>query len=141
MSTMRRVYLPLSQAQLQALHEERELGDPNFTGFGATRAARSEQPEVDDEEVHEYRAAQDAARAALAAGGCVVAAADVAASGVLESGAGTRLTVPGPLALKRFASFHLIDEESAAQDPEAELELSWFDATELTLLLDALQQD
>ena len=46
--------------------------------------------------------------------------------------------VSGPLPLKRFASFHLIDRGAAEDDPEAEVELSWFDATELDLLLDVI---
>lgn len=146
MATMRRVYLALNTGDLDGLRASRELAGEQFSGFGVTDAVRAEQPGTDDDEVHEYRACQDAARAGLAAGGSVVAAADVAASEVTEvgsekgseKGSGSALSVRGPLPLKRFASFHLIDREAASQDPDADVELSWFDSTELDLLLEVL---
>lgn len=142
MTTMRRVYLPLTEQQLTALRETRELADPASAGFAVTDAVRAEQAGTDDDELYEFAVTQAAARAALQADGVVVAAADIASSGVAEEAgdgaASGAVRVSGPLPLKRFASFHLIDRGAAEDDPEAEVELSWFDATELDLLLDVI---
>lgn len=142
MTTMRRVYLPLTEQQLTALRQTRELADPWSAGFAVTDAVRAEQAGTDDDELCEFAVTQAAARAALQADGVVVAAADIASSGVTEEtgdgAASGAVRVSGPLPLKRFASFHLVDRGAAEDDPEAEVELSWFDATELDLLLDVI---
>lgn len=139
MTTMRRIYLPLTAAELESLRTARELAGETLPGFAVTAATTAAQPGVDDDELHEFVVGQEAARAALAADGCVVAAADVAGSEVAEDPDASSVRVSGPLPLKRFASFHLIDREAADADPEADVELSWFDATELDLLLDVVR--
>ena len=79
MTTMRRIYLPLTTEQLLALRDGRELTDERFDAFAVTDAARAGRPGVDDDEVHEYAASQDAALAAVRVG-----------VGVLEAGAPIR---------------------------------------------------
>ena len=138
MTTMRRIYLPLTTEQLLALRDGRELTDERFDAFAVTDAARAGRPGVDDDEVHEYAASQDAALAAIALGAQVVAAADVAEGSVTDGSADAKVVTCGPLPLKRFASFHLIDGDAAAEHPDQDIELSWFDATELGLLLDVI---
>lgn len=138
MSTTRRVYLPLGLEELRSLREHRELPGASIEGFAVTDAVRKANVGVDDEEVHEYGATQDAAHAARAVGAPVVGAADLAEGIVDDGGTDARVVVRGPLPLKRFASFHLIDGDSSAEQPNVDIELSWFDATELALLLDVI---
>lgn len=139
MSTMRRVYLPLHTDDLRTLSDSRSLSADSLDGFAVTDAVRAQSSGADDDEQHEYAAMQDAALCAIAEDAPVVGAVDVAESAVVDGDSDAKVTVRGPLLLKRFASFHLIDRAAAAADPDEEIELSWFDATELALVMEVLE--
>lgn len=135
-----RCYVPVSQEQLTRLHEERTLAGP-LTAYAVTEAVRAAQPAGDDEE-WEYTALQEAAAAQLADGApVVVAAADLEADRVRAGSApGARVEV-GDVDLPRVAALHLGDDvvsgDRAALAGEAgELELSWYDTTELAHVLE-----
>ena len=143
-----RVYLPLTGEDCRTLASERRLESPPRAAHAVTRALEVAHPGV-DLEVHEHLALQAAARTALAAaagtgGRVVVGAADVDpslvvdAAGQREEPSVVRLTEPLPLA--RIASFHLGDAQLAvvgSRDDE-EIELSWYDATELGVVISLL---
>ncbi len=134
-----RCYVPVSQEQLARLHDDRTLAGP-LAAYAVTDAVRSAQPAGDDEE-WEYAALQEAAAAQLAEGApVVVAAADLEADRV-RTGAtdGARVEV-GDVDLPRVAALHLGDDVvSGRRDAVAagagELELSWYDTTELAHVL------
>lgn len=137
--TLVRVYLPLTADALRALHRDRELGGA-LPGYAVTAAVRQSDPDGDDES-WEHAALQDAAAAAAEAGGAVlVAAVDVEHETVDTSeSAGSRVAVAGPVRLARVAAFHVGDDvlggPATAHDPDADLELSWYDASELEHLV------
>lgn len=137
MPTMRRVYLPLDTDQLRTLRADRQIATDGLPAFSVTDDLR-DQPGMDDDELCEYLVGQQAGLQALALDGLVVAAADVAADGVTDEG-DHRVGLRNVLPLKRFASFHLIDLKAQEANPGADLELSWFDATELDLLLQVIE--
>lgn len=143
-----RIYLPLGSARCRALADRRHLEDTPLQAHAVTRALEVAHPGAGTE-LHEHLALQAAARAALAeardAGDrVVVAAADVDAE-LVEDGAGQKeepsaVRVAQGLALQRIASFHVGDPGIALAGPDGdeELELSWYDATELGVVLDLL---
>lgn len=145
--TQTRVYIPLTAEQCKGLARDRRIALAPPIGHAVTRALTVAQPGLDQDDL-EHLALQEAAMAALqtARGSgdrVVVAAADVDPS-VVEDGAGqqdspSRVRVLEYLELQRVASFHLGDHQgSAADDDDSELELSWYDATELDALVTLL---
>ncbi|WP_153398529.1 DUF6912 family protein [Ornithinicoccus halotolerans] len=129
-----RVYLPISPEDAQRLHRERSL-ELDHPGFAVTDAVRTSHP-GGDQELWEYAALQDAAQHCLDTGAPVlVAAADIDPHQVHDSELeGSRVTVAGTLTLPRVAALHVGDEALGAEtshDPDAEVELSWYDTTEL----------
>jgi hypothetical protein len=147
-----RVYVPLTAEQCRSLSSGQELTAP-VTAYAVTRALETSHRGLDEEE-WEYLALQEAAGVALApAGGrrAVVAAADVASESVGESAtdasALSLVRVTEPIALRRIVSFHVTDpgastpasgEDGSGGGEDDEVELSWYDATELAVLLNLL---
>jgi hypothetical protein len=136
--TLTRVYLPLDAEALRALARTRELDGVPLPAHGVTDALRAAQPAGDEDEL-EYAALWAAADACTARGARrVVAAADVDPAWLDPAPAGgsgdvSALVVTEPVPLQRIASFH-VDETGGSEDDE----LSWYDATELPVLLDLL---
>ena len=138
MSPMNRVYLPLRHADLQTLASRSALpGDR--AAYAVTSALIRALPVTEDEEGREYAALQDAALAAAAAGDHVVAAVDVDAGllgpaqtpGAADPDAPASLVrLTGDLPLRRVVSLHVLDPVGE-RDVDADLELSWWDVTEL----------
>ncbi len=137
--TLVRVYLPLTVQQCQALASERALPGP-LEGYAVTESVRSSDP-GGDREAWEYAALQDAAQGCVQQGGpVVVAAVDLDAAQLDDTAqSGSRIGVAGSVPLPRVAAFHVGDDvvssAAAVHDPESEIELSWYDTTELSHLV------
>ncbi|MDF8262893.1 DUF6912 family protein [Luteipulveratus flavus] len=141
MRTTRRVYFPLTATDLSALQEARHLPGETRDGFAVTEVLEQAQPS-EDPEVLEFGALQDAAVAAGTGGArVVVAAADVEDAAVheQEEGIETAVAVDGPLAQQRLVSLHLGDAGLDVTGEE-DLELSWYDITELDLVVAELDR-
>lgn len=142
MSPVVRLYLPLSPEQLRLLHDSREVGPP-LLGFSVTDQIRGSVPGGDLEE-WEFTALQQAARHAHEAGGPVIVAAADVESDHLSAGAdtGPSVEVSRAVTLPRVASLHVGDDVIADRliiDPDRqEIELSWYDTTELGHLVGLL---
>ena len=138
--TLTRIYLPLNAARLRELAAGGVIAGRPLQAHAVTEAVRAAQPSGDEEE-REYTALCDAAsssRLLLDPGETrrIVAAADVNSVLVQEVPAGAATTpstvlVTEAVPLRRIASFH-VDEDGAGEDEE----LLWYDATELTVLVD-----
>ncbi|MBB2890765.1 DUF6912 family protein [Flexivirga oryzae] len=131
-----RTYLPVDTAELRALEQTRELPAGTRTVFAVTDRLRASAP-TEDTEGLEYLATQDAATEAAARGLRVVAAVDLDDEDLTdlpdaESACAVRIS--GALPQQHIASFHLLDPPGE-RDVDADLELSWYDATELALVL------
>ena len=138
MSSFVRIYVPMSADHLRSLTEDASLSSQGLQVFAVTEAFRAVMPASEDQEGLEYAVLQDAATYAAAQGRRVVGAADVAESQVTERGqpddpAG--VLVEGDIPRRRFASLHVLDE-AGERDPDADLELSWYDITELDQVRD-----
>ncbi|MFX0539219.1 DUF6912 family protein [Ornithinimicrobium sp. Y1847] len=155
MSTLR-CYLPLDLQQLEALQSQRRIEGP-LPAFAVTGALRAERPSADQEE-WEYAALQQAAEVQLRRGSPVVVAAadlaegdtDVVAGEGEERGSGA-VTV-GAVDLPRVAALHVGDDvvtgdagalgsvgadgAGGAGGDAAEVELSWYDTTELAHVIE-----
>lgn len=140
--TLTRIYLPLNAARLRELAAGGVIAGRPLRAHAVTEAVRAAQPAGDEEE-REYAALCDAAsssRLLLEAGESrrIVAAADVDSSLVQEAAPGEAATpstveVSEAVPLRRIASFH-VDEDGADEDDE----LLWYDATELSVLVDLI---
>lgn len=140
MSRHVRIYLPLTAEQVRLLHRDRGL-QGRFTGFAVTDDVRGSDPSG-DQESWEYAALQDAAAAAASAGGPVIVAAVDLDVDQLDQGppAGSAVQVDGAVPLPRVAAFHLGDDVLSGgppgpPSPDREIELSWYDTTELASLV------
>jgi hypothetical protein len=143
-----RIYLPLGSAACRALSERRLLDGTPLAAHAVTRALEVTRPGV-GEEVYEHLALQAAARTALEEARSngdrvVVAAADVDTD-LVEDRAGQKddpssVQITDVVPLQRIASFHVADSDIALSAPaeDEDLELSWYDATELSVLLELL---
>lgn len=144
MSAAIRVYLPLSTQQLGTLSVDRKLSTPELTGFAVTPRLLSTLGSVEDDESGEYAALQEAAFQVTVQVGRVVAAADIEAAQVdaridsLPDAAAGQVMVRGGLELRRIVSLQVLDPVNE-RDPGTELDLSWYDVTELSQLLEILQ--
>lgn len=146
MATLR-CYLPLSPAQLQTLRTDRRLAGP-LRATTVTRSVRASAPSGDQEE-WEYAALQ-AAALGLAADGApvIVAAVDLVTETVDASRPEGPQVRVGDVDLPRVAAIHVGDDvvtgdPAALPGPDEEIELSWYDTTELgqvIALADALVQ-
>ena len=140
-----RIYRPLTVAELRHLAAEGTIGPAPFTAYAVTGGLRRQHPGADEEEL-EYLAFGDAVTTSL--GGDVtarvVAAADVDAEIVAAEGRPgqpvTAVQVTGPVSRRQVASFHVADPTGTADDAGAGgggiPELSWYDATELDVVVD-----
>lgn len=131
MSSLTRIYLPLTAADLDELATSHELSLDGRLATGVTDSLRESAPQ-DDDEGWEFTATQDAAAATADGQRVVVAAADVPDDKVQPAGGeiASAVTVSGVLSRQRVASLHLGDE-GVRPEPGEELELSWYDITEL----------
>lgn len=135
-----RCYLPLGPDQLAELRRERSLTGP-LTATAVTDAVRATTQDLEEEEA-EHAVAQVAAERLAADGAPVVlVAADLEGADVTP-GDGPWVQVSG-LTLPRVAALYLGDDVVTGDpgalprpDEDLELELSWFDTTELDLVLD-----
>lgn len=136
MTQLIRTYVPLDGDELRALAGTGALPDRTRAAFAVTDRLRTAAPGEDDEGL-EYLATQDAATDAAARDLRVVASVDVDGDRVTdrsESPAASAVAVTGAPPKRRVASFHLLDP-AGERDVDADLELSWYDATELALVL------
>lgn len=132
-----RCYVPLQVEQLTTLRDDRRLTGP-LRATAVTRSVRAATPSGDTEE-WEYVSLQAAARGMLVEGHpVIVAAVDLEDSEVDASRAEGPQVRVGDVALPRVAALHLGDDvvtgdRSAlpAADDEGEIELSWYDTTEI----------
>ncbi len=139
MSNLTRTYLPLTTDELRALDETGALPEEARHGFAVTDRLRAALPAEDDEGL-EYLATQDAATDAAARDLRVIAAVDVDDDDVTErpeADVASAVQVTGAPPKRRIASFHVLDP-AGERDADVDLELSWYDATELPLVRDAL---
>jgi len=139
MSRRIRIYLPVDPAELRALEQTRTLPAGTRTAFAVTDRLRASAP-AEDTEGLEYLATQDAATDAAARGLRVVAAVDLDDEELTElpdAESASTVRISGALPQQHIASFHLLDPPGE-RDVDADLELSWYDATELALVLQAV---
>lgn len=133
-----RCYLPLSADQLVLLRDARSLPGP-LPATAVTDELAASDPGADQEEA-EYAAGQQAAERMRAAGDPVILAAIDVDGADVTLDAGAWVSVAG-VDLPRVAALHLGDDvvsgdRAALPGPEEELELSWFDTTELGHVID-----
>lgn len=132
MSGFVRVYLPLDDERMGDLAAGSLDGDAE-TAYAITDAFRAVMPASEDQEGLEFAVLQDAAAAAAVRGLRVVGVADVRSEALQPAGDSddpARVTVRGPIERRRFASLHVLDP-AGERDPDSDLELSWYDITEL----------
>ncbi|MDQ2851931.1 MAG: hypothetical protein M3Y49_14615 [Actinomycetota bacterium] len=146
MAAVRRVYVPVSMKQLHDLRDDRRFDARELIGFAVTDELRASGTSGGDEEDYEYRALQQAASQAAGDGGRVVCAADLESHQVQVAMSGAdsahrthdaRVRIGGGLDLRRVMSLHVLDPVGE-RDELADLDLSWFDVTELANLIDVL---
>ena len=154
-----RIYRPLTVAELRHLGADGTIGPAPFTAYAVTDVLRRQHPGADEEEL-EYLAFTDAVTTGLTGsrgvvvgagdGGDdaarVVAAADVDAE-IVEAPDRpgqpvTAVQVTGPVSRRQVASFHVAEpagsEGASGAGAGGIPELSWYDATELDVVLDLL---
>lgn len=138
--TTGRVYLPTSLERLTALRDERRIEGPLIAYAPSPALAAAVGGNPDDEEL-EYAATQEAATVAAALGDDVIAAVDVPSSDLAaavqhsdpqDSPGAVRLA--GPVLLRQVVSLHRLDPPGE-RDADCDLELSWYDVTELDALV------
>ncbi|WP_265447666.1 DUF6912 family protein [Flexivirga meconopsidis] len=131
-TSRRRVYLPLDGPSLAHLDESKLLEGKGIHGYAVTRELRAAAPNEDAEGL-EYLAMQDAATIAAGHDLRVVAAVDLDPEQVGEGAHGevdTEVSLLGDVPLRWVASLHVLDPPGE-RDVDADLELSWYDVTEL----------
>ena len=130
MTVQTRIYVPLTVASLRGLRSSGRLEPARFTAYAVTTDLRRGNPGADLEEL-EFIAFTDAASAGQAP---VIAAADVDAdlvTDLLDGGSATSaVRIASPVARRQVASFHVADPGGS--------DYSWYDATELDVVLDAV---
>ncbi len=133
MSRIVRVYVPMDGPHLRHLATTSVLPMDDQVAYAVTDTFRSTMPSSEDQEGLEYAVLQDAATAAAARGWRVVAAADVddaSASDADGTDEPALTVVRGEIPRRHFASLHVLDP-AGERDPDSDLELSWYDITEL----------
>jgi hypothetical protein len=133
-----RIYRPLTVDDLRRLSRDGVLGPA--TAYAVTQDLRREHAGADEEEL-EYLAFLDAARAAESVR--VLAAADVDDSQVDElldaTLAVSAVRVTAPVPRRHVVSFHVAGPSDAAESAASGIPaFSWYDATELDVVLDLL---
>ncbi|KYH45563.1 hypothetical protein [Branchiibius sp. NY16-3462-2] len=138
--TTGRVYLPTSLERLIALRDERRIDGPLIAYAPTPALAAAVGGNLDEEEL-EYAAIQEAATIAAALEDDVVVAVDVPSaelaaaierSGPPDSPAAVRFA--GPVLLRQVVSLHRLDPPGE-RDADSDLDLSWYDVTELAALV------
>ncbi|MFK5633017.1 DUF6912 family protein [Ornithinimicrobium sp. LYQ103] len=130
-----RCYVPLTPDQLARLRADRTLPGP-LGGYAVTDALRADLP-GGDADVWEHAALQHAARALVDAGAPVlIAAVDLTEERVDRTPTGGAGVGVGDVDLPRVAALHLGDdvvtgEPSAVESQGEDVELSWYDTTEI----------
>ena len=133
----------MSRERLTALRDERRIAGP-LIGYAPTPALAAAVGGNPDEEELEYAAIQEAATVAAALGDDVVAAVDLPSaelagaiehSGPPDSPAAVRFA--GPVLLRQVVSLHRLDPPGE-RDADSDLDLSWYDVTELGALVEEL---
>lgn len=138
-----RCYVPVNLEQLSRLRDDRTLAGP-LPAYAVTDAVRAANPSGDEEE-WEYAAMQEAARALADDGAPVlIAAVDIERERVREQGAADARIEVGDVDLPRVAALHLGDDVVTGQPDALEgtgghVELSWYDTTELSIVIDLAQ--
>jgi hypothetical protein len=131
-TTQTRVYVPLAAADLRRLADRGRLEPAAFTAYAVTTDLRREHPTADDDEL-EFLAFTDAARPS-GASARLVAAADVDADVVTDlldpAEPVSAVRVAATVSRRQVASFHVADVPGP--------DYSWYDATELDVVLDLL---
>jgi hypothetical protein len=131
-----RCYVPMNLEQLTRLRDDRTLPGP-LAGYAVTDVVSAADPSGDVES-WEYAAMQEAAHGLVADGGPVIVAAVDIQQDRVRPGSGTEARVEvGDVDLPRVAALHVGDDvvtgdPSALGGPAEEVELSWYDTTELT---------
>nr|WP_145225954.1 hypothetical protein [Rudaeicoccus suwonensis] len=129
-------------AEMEELSASRSLSALPVAGFAVTPELRSAHPGEDDEG-WEYLAMQDAATGAAGRGLRVVAAADLPDSSVGEGASSddpAEVTIIDEVSLRRIASLHVLDP-AGERDVDSDFELSWYDVTELDVVIDLVRAD
>lgn len=141
MNTVSRIYLPVSQADLESLPAVKSLSVQGKQVFTVTPELRDAWPSIVDPEEREFVALQAAAAAAAQSGRHVVAAADVDPE-LLEPVPGQEstgaVTMTQDVPLSRIPSLHVLDPVAQHAD-DSDLELSWYDITELDDVVDQIR--
>ena len=136
-----RCYLPLAPGQLALLRDDRRLPGP-LPATAVTEELRSLDPGADQEE-GEYAAAQEAAGRLRDGGSPVIVAAVDLDGADVATRSGAWVDVAG-VDLPRVAALH-VGDDVVTGDPTAlpaageELELSWFDTTELAHVIELVE--
>lgn len=130
MSSLTRVYVPLSADDLDQLADTGQLPGADREVHGVTTKLERVQP-GEDREGWEFLALQEAAGRAPGSR-IVVGAADLPSGQVAPavSGAASAMRVTGPVLRRYVVSLHVGDEGEVVTD-EDDVELSWYDITEL----------
>ncbi len=135
-----RCYVPLTGERLAALRQDRRLGGP-LRATAVTDALRAQEPGADTDEL-EYAATQVAAVALASTGSPVVLAAVDVDTRLVTSGADDVWIEVSSVELPRVAALHLGDDvvtgdvSLPSDDDGEDIELSWFDTTELDHVLE-----
>ena len=134
-----RCYVPVNLEQLVRLRDDRTLPGP-LPAFAVTDAVRASNPAGDAEE-WEYAAMQEAARSlADGPGPVVIAAVDILEDRVRRGSSDDARIEVGDVDLPRVAALHLGDDvvtgRPDALEATAEVELSWYDTTELVHVIE-----
>jgi hypothetical protein len=134
-----RTYVPLTIDELATLAQTRALPDRDWIGFAVTDRLHDAAPGEDAEGL-EYLATQDAATDAAARDLRVIAALDVDDDRVTDpknTEFPSAVKVSGSVPMQQLASFHVLDP-AGERDVDVDFELSWYDATELAVVRNAL---
>jgi hypothetical protein len=140
-----RCYVPVSHDQLTLLRDDRVLPGP-LPAYAVTDVVREANPAGDAEE-WEYAVMQEAARGLVRDGGPVmIAAVDILRDRVRPGETADARVEVGDIDLPRVAALHLGDdvvtgeaEALVGQGQDGEVELSWYDTTELSHVIELAQ--
>ncbi len=138
-TVQRRIYRPLAVAELRRLGADGAVEPAPFTAYAVTSDLRREHPSSDEDEL-EYLAFTDAAASGAPGGVPLLAAADVDEDDVaelLDAGrAVSAVSISAAVPRRQVVSFHVAEPGRGADDGVPAY--SWYDATELDVVVDLL---